>query len=428
MVSGPVAIEDEPTQELPAVGPDAGTDAPATGAVAAPLGAGPEPGSEPVADAAPDAAPDEEPAEPPKPLRTIVIGDRDGLTAPVPLRPMAPVPAAVPNKRTGRLVFGGEAPAAAGVGALGAAEDASPGDGLDLDGPALVIGPPRPEGAPSTAPLRTVVIGDADADDDEPAIDPRIKDRRRRVLRAAGLRRLRWVFVVLAVVALIVGANVTLRSPLFHVRQVLISGTTYVDPGELDPIVQALTGTAIVSVDLEDVRAQVEENVWVKSVDVTRDWPQTIHIDIQERRPVAYYPGDDGLIHLVDVDGRVLLTLEGMPTQFVEVGGVANAAQPGEDAPEALLPAIRVANDLPETLRGDVKAVRVVQEGVVLDLKAGGLIILGDVTGLRDKLVAALAVRGQCPPGSYKTLDVRVPSRPAVSPRDGCDGSLDDTN
>lgn len=409
-MSGPVAIEDEPTQELPAVGGDGGPDAGADDRAAAPVdapdaGAGATSPAPPAAEAAPE--------EPPKPVRTIVIGDRDGLTAPVPVRPLTPVPAAVPNtRRSGRLVFG-DGPGAA------AADD---GDaGADLDGPALVIGPPRPEGS---GPLRTVVIGDADEAPPEPEIDPRIKDRRRRVLRAAGLRRLRWVLAVLAVVALIVGFNVTLRSPLFHVRDVRITGTTYIDPADLDPIVSSLVGTPLAQVDLGDVRRRVEENVWVRTVDVSRDWPRTLHIDIQERRPVAYYPGDDGLIHLVDVDGRVLLTLEGMPTQFVEVGGYANSAGPGEDAPPELLPTIRVANDLPETLKADTKVVRLAGEGVVLELKAGGFIILGDTTGLKDKLVAALAVRGQCPPGSYRTLDVRVPSRPAVSPKNGCDGTV----
>ena len=171
----------------------------------------------------------------------------------------------------------------------------------------------------------------------------------------------------------------------------------------------------------------MEANQWVRAVDVSRDWPHTIHIDILERRPVAYYPGDDGLIHLVDIDGRVLETLEGIPVGFVQVNGAGNTAGPGEDAPEALLPAIRVANDLPDSLRSDVKAVRLVQEGVTLDLTAGGTILLGDTTDLREKLVSALAVRGQCPPGSYQVLDVRVPSRPAVSPKSGCGGSLSGT-
>ncbi len=400
MVTGPVAIEDEPTQELPAVSaadtpPDERADA--------------EVIALPGLSRALTAAPTESAPEPPKPTRTIVIGDRDGLTAPVPLRPAAPVPSAVPNKRRGRLVFGGEE-----------AERPEPDDGGEADA-ALVIGPPRPEG---TGPPRTVVIGDADESSPDGGIDPRIKDRRRRVLRAAGLRRLRWVLVALTIVALIVGANVTLRSPLFHVRQVAITGTTYIDPSELDPLVSSLLGTPLASVSLDDVRRRVEENVWVRSVDVSRDWPRTLHIDIQERRPVAYYPGEDGLIHLVDVEGRVLLTLEGMPTQFVEVGGYANSAGPGEDAPADLLPAIQVANDLPETLKADTKLVRLAGEGVVLELKAGGFIILGDPTNLKEKLVAALAVRGQCPPGSYRTLDVRVPSRPAVSPKNGCEGTV----
>ena len=109
------------------------------------------------------------------------------------------------------------------------------------------------------------------------------------------------------------------------------------------------------------------------------------------------------------------------------VDGLANSAGPGEPAPEQLLPAIRVANDLPETLRNDVESVRIVDIGVVLRLKAGGVVVIGDTNDLRDKLVAALAVRGQCAPGSYTQLDVRVPSRPAVTPKTGCSGPANAT-
>ena len=387
-----VATEDDPTLELPAVDPP------------------------PAAPAAGEPAP---PAEPPAPVRTIVIGDRDGLTEPASSALRQPVPPAVPNARRGKLVFG-DVQAAAGL----AGAPVGPGGVDGLDGPPLVIGPPAPPGAGTP---RTVIIGDADEAPPEAAIDPRIKERRKRVLRSAGLRRLRWVLLALAVVGLLVGFDVTLRSPLFDVRVVTVTGTSYIEDADLAPVRNGLVGTPLVSVDLGAVRRRIEENVWVRTVDVSRDWPHTIRIDIEERRPVAYYPGDDGLIHLVDLDGRVLATLEGVPTQFVAVEGVSNSAGPGEDAPDSLLPAIRVANDLPETLRGDVRTVRVVQQGVALDLLAGGAILLGDATDLRAKLVSALAVRGQCPPGSYKVLDIRVPSRPAVTPKDGCNGSLNAT-
>ncbi len=424
---GPVAIDDEPTQELPVIaGEDPGhggeitAEIPVVGAVHDEDGAGaaegparPAPEPDEVGDAR--AAPD------PAPVRTIVIGDKDGISGSVaPVRSRPPVPSAVPNKRVGGLVFGG-------ADGTGRADGTGLGKVVALGG-ALVIGDAvdDAEAPVPGAPPRTVVIGNPDESAPD-GIDPRIKARRHNVLRAAGLRRLRWVLVVVAVVGLLLGTNLMLRSPLFDVRAVAVTGTSYIDQADLDAIRDPLVGQPLVSVNLDSVRRAVEANQWVRAVDVSRDWPHTIHIDILERRPVAYYPGDDGLIHLVDIDGRVLETLEGIPVGFVEVNGAGNTAGPGEDAPEALLPAIRVANDLPDSLRADVKAVRLVQEGVTLDLTAGGTILLGDTTDLREKLVSALAVRGQCPPGSYKVLDVRVPSRPAVSPKSGCGGSLNGT-
>lgn len=448
---GPVAIDDEPTQELPVITGDhpAHDEAEITAEVPVVVGelvaddldgaSGPEegparPGAEDDGAEALDDADavdaDAEPAAEPAPVRTIVIGDKDGLTADLPVGPAGRVPPPpVANKRGARLVFGDgvDSDSGAQVIALGGAlviGDPVDGDGVDA-APGVA---PGVDADPDTAaaPPRTIVIGDKD-DPDDPEIDPRIKARRSKVLRAAGLRRLRWVLVALGVVGLLLFTNLMLRSPLFDVREVTVTGTSYVDPADMDAIRQQLVGKPLVSIDLASVRRAVEANQWVRAVDVSRDWPHTIHIDILERRPVAFYPGDDGLIHLVDIDGRVLETLEGIPVGFVEVNGVGNSAGPGEDAPEPLLPAIRVANDLPDQLKTDVKVVRLVQEGVTLDLTAGGTILLGDTTNLREKLVAALAVRAQCPPGSYALLDVRVPSRPAVSPRTGCGGSLDDT-
>lgn len=435
---GPVAIDDEPTQELPVIAGDhpAHDDAEITAEVPAVVGelvdgdldgaSGPEEGpARPVAEdpAAEDPAVEVDPVVEPAPVRTIVIGDKDGLTADLPAAKAERVPPPpVANKRGARLVFGDGVGSDEGAQVIALGGALVIGDPVDGDGAA-----PLGDGdALTDGPGRTIVIGDKD-DPDDPGIDPRIKARRSKVLRAAGLRRLRWVLVALAVVGVLLLTNLMLRSPLFDVREVTVTGTSYVDPAEMDAIREQLVGEPLVSIDLASVRRAVEANQWVRAVDVSRDWPHTIHIDILERRPVAFYPGDDGLIHLVDIDGRVLETLEGIPVGFVEVNGVGNSAGPGEDAPEPLLPAIRVANDLPDQLKSDVKVVRLVQEGVTLDLTAGGTILLGDTTNLREKLVAALAVRTQCPPGSYALLDVRVPSRPAVSPRTGCGGSLDDT-
>lgn len=445
---GPVAIDDEPTQELPVIAGDhpAHDEAEITAEVPAVVGelvdddldgaSGPEEGparpaaddaaaEDPAADGAGAEAPaaDAEPVAEPAPVRTIVIGDKDGLTADLPAAKAARVPPPpVANKRGARLVFGDGVGSDEGAQVIALGGALVIGDPVDGDGAAPTI-----DGDAATGePPRTIVIGDKD-DPDDPGIDPRIKARRSKVLRAAGLRRLRWVLVALGVVGVLLLTNLMLRSPLFDVREVTVTGTSYVDPADMDAIREQLVGNPLVSIDLASVRRAVEANQWVRAVDVSRDWPHTIHIDILERRPVAFYPGDDGLIHLVDIDGRVLETLEGVPVGFVEVNGVGNSAGPGEDAPEPLLPAIRVANDLPDQLKADVKVVRLVQEGVTLDLTAGGTILLGDTTNLREKLVAALAVRTQCPPGSYALLDVRVPSRPAVSPRTGCGGSLDDT-
>ena len=61
-------------------------------------------------------------------------------------------------------------------------------------------------------------------------IEPRLRERRIAVKRAVGRKRLRWVFVVAVVVALVVAALAVLGSSLFAIDEVHVDGAVYTDP------------------------------------------------------------------------------------------------------------------------------------------------------------------------------------------------------
>ena len=410
-----------------------------------------------TADTTADAAPGELPViEPKAQTRTIVIGDLDGLT-PIDRGRRDDGAGAPPStakatlRASGPMVF--DDPGLGVVVPVGTARTAATkGDRSSRDGSSSPhdlagSGSSGSEDTSADEP-RLVIIGDADEVDPDAPIDPRIRKRRRDVKRAAGRKRLRWILIALGAIGLIVGTSLVLRASVFAVKSVVVTGAHYIDQPTLDGITVPLRGESLVDVKLDDVRRKFEALPWVRSVDVTRDWPSTIRIDILERRPVAFYGGDDQLWHVLDEDGRVIATLTGRPVDYLQVSGSTEPVPPGEPGPVELLPGARVANAIPEQLKGLIAVVRVDQGQVSLELnpttavtattapangkgsgkgstKAGNtagpsVIVIGTTDDLKAKLLTVLAMQETCPPGSYQTLDVSVANRPVATPLAGC--------
>ena len=379
------------------------------------------------------------------PKRVIVIGDAgdratpvapDGSIGPVVgvgsravLPTVTPGPAVI--KASGPLVFdgGGIVPVPASTRpAPGPIDERGSDDPIGIgfdptsvswgEADATFAGPGT--GAPRAEP-RVVLIGDVDANPPEVAIDPRIKARRTQVKRSAGLRRLRAGVLIVAALALVFGGGTVLRSYVLVVRKVFVTGTSSTPADTIQSAVNSVAGRSMVDVSLVDLRKQFEQSPWVKSVDVTRDWPSTIRVDVLERRPVAYFRGSDDHGYVVDDAGLVLVLTDGAPVGLMEVTGNLEPVAPGQPAADTVRAGAVVANALPAPLRPLVAAIDSKATGVALRMAGTkGQILLGGTDDLATKLITVLAFQGTCPPGSYDTLDVRVPGKPAVTPAVGC--------
>ena len=386
-----------------------------------------------------------------RPKRVIVIGDADeratsvastGATAPTTptvgggsravLPTVTPGPAVI--KASGPLVFDG-----AGIVPVPASTRPAPGPidergsddpiGIGFDPTTTTAGTgdasfsglgPGPGVDPRAEP-RVVVIGDVDANPPEVAIDPRIKARRTQVKRSAGLRRLRAGALIAFAFALVFGGGTALRSYVLVVRKVFVTGTSSTPAEMIQSAVNSVAGRSMVDVSLVDLRKRFEQSPWVKSVDVTRDWPSTIRVDVLERRPVAYFRGRDDHGYVVDDAGLVLVLTDGAPVGLMEVTGDLEPAAPGQPAADTVRAGAVVANALPAPLRPLVAAIDSKPTGVALRMAGTkSQILLGGTDDLATKLITVLAFQGTCPPGSYDTLDVRVPGKPAVTPAVGC--------
>lgn len=257
-----------------------------------------------------------------------------------------------------------------------------------------------------------VVSDELDAPPSPPAPDPRLRARRIAVRRAEGRRRLRWVIAVVIAVGLSVTALVLLASPLLSIEDVEVEGAVYTDPERLAEVVANLEGEPILIADLDGAERRLEEIPWVRAARVTMHLPNRVTIQIAERAPIAHFRGADGSFRVIDVEGRVLDVIDGVPVDYVPIDGDGPNIAPGEFAGTSWRAAAQLANALPASLRPRVQRLGVTEAGELTMLLADPpseraiLVRFGFPDRYQDKLVALVNELPRHEPGSVEVIDV----------------------
>jgi cell division protein FtsQ len=112
----------------------------------------------------------------------------------------------------------------------------------------------------------------------------------------------------------------------FRVRSVDVQGLKKMDPKPIYAIALDQKSTAMPLVDVSGIRQRLLEYGWVKDARVSRRFPDTLVIDIVERRPSALWQDEDRL-SLIDNEGNVLdrVPVSQMPDLPLLVGKGANS-------------------------------------------------------------------------------------------------------
>jgi cell division protein FtsQ len=195
-------------------------------------------------------------------------------------------------------------------------------------------------------------------------IEPRLRERRIGVRRAASRRRLWWALVAAVVGIVLIAGLAVLGSSWFAVDDVNVVGNVYTDPDELAAIVDDLRGTPVLRVDTGEYEARVEEIPWVESARVTTRFPDSATIEIRERTPVASMLGDDLRSRVLDADGRVLAVIDGQPVALVWISGPGTLDLiPGDFAPIGYSSAASLVTKLTPNIRSRVDSMLVTPDG-----------------------------------------------------------------
>lgn len=92
------------------------------------------------------------------------------------------------------------------------------------------------------------------------------------------------------------GLQLLLSSPLFPLREVVVTGA--LANASREEIANAMDGVGgnFFAVDLADVRGRLEQVGWVRRVDARRVWPDRIEVRLEEHVAFARW-GDNGLVN-----------------------------------------------------------------------------------------------------------------------------------
>ncbi|OPX88367.1 MAG: Cell division protein DivIB [Pelotomaculum sp. PtaB.Bin104] len=152
-----------------------------------------------------------------------------------------------------------------------------------------------------------------------------------------------WVLIFL------VTAFILLRSPIFEVRRILVSGNQFLSEEKIRSVAGVNIGLNIFKLNLSITEGNLKIIPMIREVQVTRVLPSTVHITVTERRPLGLLPTEEGFI---EVDGEgVCLQKAGIGTPGLPVitGVIIEQAIPGEILQaERLGEALTVISGLPE--------------------------------------------------------------------------------
>lgn len=246
------------------------------------------------------------------------------------------------------------------------------------------------------------------------SMDPRMAARRRTVAERRARRNLARSLVVLVVAAVVAAGVWFTRSPFLDLDTVAVRGAAAVDVDAVLAGIGVAPGVPMVELDTDAIRAALEEDPYVRGAEVTRSWPNTLVVTVDERIPVAWAETTVGWRLLAD-DGVVLGA--GAPpanAPRIRLGGVV---EEGAVRDGRVLGALRFLH----AMRADLAAITEVvpdEDGQLRAFLADYLVRLGRPLDMEAKARALAAVLDEQPPaGSVITLV--APTRPAVLPPDG---------
>jgi len=242
-----------------------------------------------------------------------------------------------------------------------------------------------------------------------PAVEePKTRLARKRFARRQWTRRwLAWRGVAVALLAVAAIGSVSwllFFSSALAVSGVKVDGASVLSRQEVRRAAAVPTGGPLATVDLGAIAARVEGLAAVRSVDVSRSWPNKVRIAVTERVPVAVVERD-GVIWGLDEDGVLFRRYSSRPADLPVVHMRATTRA------DALAEGAKVIDALPPRLASKIDYVDVATiDTISLRMSNGRTIMWGSADDSESKArVIEVLLRQKA-----SVYDVSVPGQPTL--------------
>jgi cell division protein FtsQ len=251
------------------------------------------------------------------------------------------------------------------------------------------------------------------------AVDTGLLDRRRAIAGARARRRRTVVLSVLAGLATIGAGYWALTGPPAAIRHLKVTGYARADLPALDwaARVAASSGT-MVSLPTERLRRALAAYPWVERIDVRRDWPSGVVVNVVQAIPAAVVVPQRGQRMLVTAAGRVLGPAPRRPgLPRIALDGAAPAV--GQSLTSAAVTApLAFLAPLPREIARRVRRLGIAGDGLLgARLQGGPELRLGSPEMLDEKARALVAIMRYLPAqeeANVAYLDLSVPENVAA--------------
>lgn len=265
-----------------------------------------------------------------------------------------------------------------------------------------------------TLPPRPIEDVQPGAPDETPFFRPKSRTRVRRargLLGRTALALQAGVAFVALVSALWAGYSKVMASDRLRVAHIDVRGQRFLSEGEVIQLLGPSLGENILGLELEQLKLKLRASPWVADATVKRTLPDTLHVEIRERVPLALAAVDR--LYLMDGDGT-LIDIYGPRTASFDLPIVRGLpAAEGDARRERAQRAGTLLRDLGD-LASEISEVQVEDSGDLrLILRGPGEVLRLGAPPYRRKLLTFLGLRKdlaeRCPSAEY--FDLRFKDR-----------------
>jgi cell division protein FtsQ len=190
----------------------------------------------------------------------------------------------------------------------------------------------------------------------------------------------------------------------FSVQGIYLEGRNRTLMRDIEQALDIQRGESIFKVDIDDVRARLEEIPSVRTAAVERALPHTLYVRVAEREPVALWQ-QEGKMALVDEKGKVMADIDITPYQSLPL-------IIGEGAPRHVAEVISILASEPELAHQFAAAIRVGDRRWNIRMQNGTEIKLPEHKPLAAwKKIAELQSSQKLLERTVKMVDMRIEGR-----------------